>query len=210
MDGTITEPMLDFDLIKAEMGIGNQPILEALAQLRGRRLTRAKAVLHRHENRAARGAVLSRGCRPLLRWLRRKKIAAALLTRNSRRSATIVLRLHDLKLDAVISRDDGPHKPHPDSVHLACRKLGVKLNEVWLAGDGKYDVEAAAAAGIRSVWISLGRKRNFPTRPWKTVRDLAGLLDLLRKCTDQPGGTGPRSSAGIGRGASDCVNYSYR
>jgi hypothetical protein len=37
MDGTITEPMLDFPRIKAEMGIGQRPILEALAELSGPR-----------------------------------------------------------------------------------------------------------------------------------------------------------------------------
>ncbi len=33
MDGTLTEPLLDFPRIKAEMGIGNRPILEALAEM---------------------------------------------------------------------------------------------------------------------------------------------------------------------------------
>jgi hypothetical protein len=35
MDGTLTAPFLDFDLIKSEMGIGNAPILESIAQLEG-------------------------------------------------------------------------------------------------------------------------------------------------------------------------------
>ena len=35
MDGTLTAPMLDFPRIKAEMGIGERPILEALAELGG-------------------------------------------------------------------------------------------------------------------------------------------------------------------------------
>jgi len=33
MDGTLTEPLLDFPRIKAEMGIGQRPILEALAEM---------------------------------------------------------------------------------------------------------------------------------------------------------------------------------
>ena len=33
MDGTLTEPMLDFPRSKAEMGIGQRPILEALAEV---------------------------------------------------------------------------------------------------------------------------------------------------------------------------------
>src|SRR5690242_20677625 len=54
MDGTLTAPFLDFDQIKTEMGIGNQPILEALSKLDGPQREHAQAVLHRHEDRCAR------------------------------------------------------------------------------------------------------------------------------------------------------------
>src|ERR1700722_10438987 len=173
MDGTLTEPMLDFAAIRAEMGIAaGQPILQAMAGLRGRRLATAKAVLHRHENHAAGNATLSLGCRPLLNWLRRHGIQTALITRNSRRSAKIVLTLHNLTFDAVISRDDGPYKPDPESVLLACRKLSVAKEDAWIVGDGSHDIAAGVAAGVRTVWVSLGRKRHFDAKPWKTVRDL--------------------------------------
>src|SRR5256885_2252732 len=49
MDGPLTRPPLDFPRIKAEMGIGNRPILEALAELSGPQRQQAQAVLHRHE-----------------------------------------------------------------------------------------------------------------------------------------------------------------
>jgi len=183
MDGTMTEPLLDFDLIRSEMGIGDgEPILEAMEKLRGRRLTEARAVLHQHENHAAGAAVLSRGCRELMQWLHRKQIRTALITRNSRQCAKIVLRLHELSLDAVITRDDGPYKPDPKSVLLACRKLRVEPADVWLVGDGRYDVEAGVAAGVRTVWLSLGRKRKFVAEPWKSVRDLIAVKKLLLRC----------------------------
>src|SRR5438552_3035248 len=53
MDGTLTAPFLDFDLIKAEMGIGDQPILEALGKLDNPNRQAAESVLHRHEQRCA-------------------------------------------------------------------------------------------------------------------------------------------------------------
>ena len=69
MDGTLTEPMLDFPRIKAEMGIGDRPILEALAGMNPRERSIAETVLHRHEEEAARGSTLNPGCRELLEWL---------------------------------------------------------------------------------------------------------------------------------------------
>lgn len=182
MDGTLTEPMLDFAAIRAEMGIGNEPILEAMARMEESRLSAAQAVLHRHETAAAEGSTLSRGCRELLDWLSRAGLRTALITRNSRHCAQLVLRRHNLSLGALISRDDGPFKPDPAAVFLACNKIGVAPQDAWIVGDGSHDIEAGLAAGIRTVWVSLGRQRHFAAAPWQVVNDLLELTDLLGQC----------------------------
>src|SRR5689334_12399618 len=86
MDGTLTEPMLDFPKIKAEMGIGARPILEALAEMSPHLRAQAEAVLLRHEDHAAENSTLNPGCRELLDHLTGHSIPTALITRNSRRS----------------------------------------------------------------------------------------------------------------------------
>jgi FMN phosphatase YigB (HAD superfamily) len=53
-----------------------------------------------------------------------------------------------------------------------------------MVGDGVYDVAAGNAAGVRTVWISHGREREFDHVPWRTVRDLPELLTLLCGCSD--------------------------
>ncbi len=180
MDGTLTEPMLNFGVIKREMGIGQQPILEALAAMDPDRRRHAEAVLHRHEEEAASGSILNEGCHQLLQLLAEWKIPTALITRNSRRSATTVLSRHGLMLDILITREDGPFKPSPAPLLLACEKLGAEPAEAWMIGDGQYDVEAGIAAGIKTVWISHNKPRPFAAEPWKTVRDLMQLEKFLR------------------------------
>ncbi len=179
MDGTLTEPMLDFPLIKREMGIGNQPILEALAGMDAAARRAAEAVLLRHEERAAVESTLNPGCRELLEWVRSHGLRTALITRNSRLSVDTVLARHGLSVDVVIAREDAPPKPSPEPVRLACRKLGVPEAEAWMVGDGQYDVEAGLAAGVRTVWVSNGRPRPFDADPWLTVRDLGELAATL-------------------------------
>jgi HAD superfamily hydrolase (TIGR01509 family) len=178
MDGTLTEPMLDFPRIKREMGIGQQPILEALAAMEGARRDEAEAILHAHEDRAAHASVLNDGCMDLLRWLSERKIATALITRNSRKSMETVLRLHRLNFGVVISREDAPIKPSPAALSQACSRLGVAPADALMVGDGQYDVEAGAAAGIRTIWLSHGKPRPFVAEPWETVND---LLELTRE-----------------------------
>lgn len=180
MDGTLTTPMLDFPAIKAEMGIGTQPILEALALMDSARRAAAVEVLHRHEATAAEASTLNPGCRELLDWVEAKEIPFALITRNSRRSVDVVLRRHGLHIRVLITRDDGLFKPDPAPLRLACEKLGVNdLSSVWMIGDGRYDIEAGIAAGARTVWISHEKTRDFPTDPWKSLPDLPALLNEL-------------------------------
>jgi HAD superfamily hydrolase (TIGR01509 family) len=182
MDGTLTEPMLDFPRIKAEMGIGERPILEALAELDGERRAAAEAVLHRHEERAAAESTLNPGCRELLEWLSQRDVGIALITRNSAASAKMVIERHALVIDYILTRTDARPKPDPEALHLACRRLEVREADAWMVGDGQYDIEAATAAGMKSVWISRGRARPFAAEPWRSSRDLLELTQLLQAC----------------------------
>ena len=182
MDGTLTQPMLDFPRIKADIGIGTQPILEALAAMDESRRCVAEAVLHAHEERAARDSELNPGCDELIAWVGARKLRTAIITRNSRKSVAVVLEKHGLEFEVLITREDGKFKPHPTPLLMACEKLGIDPSEAWMIGDGSYDCAAGNAAGIKTVWISHGRVREFPDEPWRTVADLSELLTLLRSC----------------------------
>src|SRR5438067_1696555 len=81
MDGTITRPLLDFPRIKAEMGIGARPILEALAEMSSPDRARAEAVLHRHEEHAAAESTLNEGCAQVMRFVHERALRTALITR---------------------------------------------------------------------------------------------------------------------------------
>lgn len=98
MDGTLTEPYLDFDQIKRDMGIGPGPILESLAAMDSEPRRVAELILHQHEERAARGSTLNAGCEQLLKWLPEIGVETALVTRNSRRSVDTVFERHGFTL----------------------------------------------------------------------------------------------------------------
>src|SRR5688572_19664763 len=182
MNGTLTRPMLDFPRIKAEMGIGQRPILEAMAEMTADQRRKAQAVLDRHEEEAARLSTLNPGCHELLDRLAALKIRTALITRNSPGSVQTVVGLHGLKIDVTISRDDARPKPHPDPLMLACDRLGVTPPSAWMVGDGEFDVAAGLAAGARTVWIRHSRQRPFAAAPWREVEDLWELADLIERC----------------------------
>lgn len=184
MDGTLTEPAIDFAALRTEMGIGARPILEAMAEMSPAQRLAAETVLHRHEEQAASASVLNPGCDELIAWVRSKALPTALITRNSRRSAACVLERHGLAFDVLITREDGRFKPHPEPLLIACDRLSVPASSAWMVGDGSHDIEAGLAAGIRTVWISHGRARDFAAVPWRTVPGLEELLALLQQCRE--------------------------
>jgi HAD superfamily hydrolase (TIGR01509 family) len=179
MDGTLTEPMLDFPAIKAEMGIGSTPILEAMEQMSPAQRQRADQILQRHESTAAASSILAPGCAQLLDWAAKQNLRTAVITRNSRASVDAFLDRHRLPIDAHISREDCPFKPHPAPLLLACQRLGVEAGECVMIGDGQYDIEAGRAAGIRTIWLSLGRPRPFAAQPAQQTENLHTLRSLL-------------------------------
>ena len=182
MDGTLTRPMLDFDAIKREMGIGSRAILEAMAEMNAADRQRCEIVLDRHEELAAEQSELNDGCKDVIAYLRCRGVQMALVTRNSRRSVDTVLRKHDLSFECVISRETCTPKPDPQALRVACTRLNVTTADAWMIGDGRYDIEAGVAASVRTVWISHGQPRPFAATPWREARDLRQLEALFRSC----------------------------
>jgi len=186
MDGTLTQPYLDFPAIKREMGIPpDQAILESMAMMPPPQFQIAAEILHRREDEAAVNSTLNLGCEALLHWVHSQGIEIALVTRNTRKSVETVFGRHGLTIDVTITREDGVCKPAPDPLLLACERLGTTIDESWMIGDGYHDIEAAVAAGMTSVWISHDRERTFTAVPKYICRDLVELQKFLESCKDK-------------------------
>jgi len=185
MDGTLTRPNLDFDAIRADVGVVG-PILEAIDLLSADQQQIAHKKLLFHERLGAQTSELNDGCVELLRWVESVGIRTALVTRNTPESVETILRKFGLNFDVRITRDDKPYKPQPEPAWLACSRLGIDPTHAWFVGDGCHDIECAVAADIASVWISHGQPCSFDARPTVTVRDLLELHELLRQFAHAP------------------------
>ncbi len=181
MDGTLVQEMLDFDAIRREIGLpAGQPILEEIAKLSESQRRRAHEILDRHEMAAADGSVLHVGAVELLNTLHKQGVKTALLTRNSAACAQRVLTQHRLKLDFVATRENLPHKPHPDSILNITEHLGILPRQTLMVGDYLYDLQAAAAAGVDSVLLCVhGKKPDFSDQATWCIGTLLELLPLV-------------------------------
>jgi HAD superfamily hydrolase (TIGR01509 family) len=154
LDGTLTEPLLDFDLIRAEIGLPHGPILEQLAGLSVEEQRRAEVVLRRHEIAAIEQAVLADGCVELLALLRARKIPHGILTRNVRVAVEHFCARFGFQFAGTYTREDGPHKPAPDGVLHLCAGFAVPPARTLTVGDYKFDVMAGRAAGTHTALVT--------------------------------------------------------
>jgi len=158
MDGTLVDSGLDFAAMRCEMGLPDgEPLLEAIAELPDAQARRCWQILERHESEGADRATLIEGVSEFLAELHRRRWPTAVLTRNSREMTAATLRRFGLRFDTVMTRDDGPIKPDPASIHAICAKWNLHPNQAVMIGDYRFDIEAGRRAGTRTVLYTKGR-----------------------------------------------------
>lgn len=182
LDGTITQPYLDFDGIREEMGLEKHggPILEAMEKMTSEQRQRAEVILHFHEEKAVAESQLNDGARETLAALRQRGIPIGILTRNRKSNAWAVADKHRLHFDAVVGREDGPVKPDSFGVLHLCRRFGVEPAQTLLVGDYLFDLLCARAAGAIPVLLANhDRAEEFARHADFTVASLTELLPLI-------------------------------
>jgi hydrogenase expression/formation protein HypE len=160
-DGTLTIPgALDFPAIRVELGCpAGQPILEFIQSIQdppGRRrlMERLTAI----ETSAAGRSRPNVGAQELVRWLKTKRLAIGILTRNSRQSVLQALENFDAidttDFDLIISRDDPIcPKPSGEGIVWAAQRLHLQPGQILVVGDFVFDCQAGRAAGAPTVLL---------------------------------------------------------
>lgn len=84
---------------------------------------------------------------------------------------------HVLSVEAV-----GVFKPAPAVYQLAVDRLGVPAAAIAFQSSNAWDIHAASAFGMRTVWCNRSgqRRERLPGAPDREIKTLASLPDLLR------------------------------
>ncbi|HET6284752.1 MAG TPA: HAD family hydrolase [Polyangia bacterium] len=182
LDGTLVEPILDFDAMRVEIGLRpGLPILEQLAEGDDALRARAEVVMRRHELAAIAQATLSDGCVDLLEHLAARKVPVAILTRNIREVVDSFIRKFALDFVAAYTREDGPPKPSPAGVLHLCQRLGAAPADTLTVGDYKFDIIAGLRAGCRTALVTPTPPEDLAAwgPPHIVVRSLRELVPLF-------------------------------
>ncbi len=193
LDGTITQPSLDFAQIRQEMGLqcNPEPILEAMQGMTQAQMDRSLAILHRHEKRAVECSQLNPGVREVLAILPKQGVRIGVLTRNLHENALAVGRKHGLGFDGVVGRDDGPAKPDAFGIHSLCRKFGVLPEQTLMVGDYLHDMLCARSAGAVGVLLTSHEKnREFAEYASFTIENMSQIIQIMTVDVERPDHTG--------------------
>ena len=82
----------------------------------------------------------------------------AVATGKSRRGLDHCLAQHGLtaRFASLQTADDHPSKPHPAMIDAALAKTGMDRAEAVMIGDTVFDIDMAAAAGVRALGVAWG------------------------------------------------------
>lgn len=85
------------------------------------------------------------------------------------------------EVDAVVvSSEVGARKPSPIIFQIAAEVLGVPSNTEWMAGDNpEADIQGAANAGLKTIWIARDRYWPLDNEPTITVETIREALNRL-------------------------------
>jgi len=181
MDGTLTEPHIDFQALRRELGVMVGDIVDHLKSVDDAERRRLESILHRIEEDAAVNATLQPGAAELLDKLRARGIKLGLLTRNSRKSVETVLAKFGLRFDATLTREDGPHKPSPEPVLALARRWNLPPAEVLAVGDYVYDLRCAHNAGARAVLLVNDKVPEWAHEADFVIHDLSELPAVIER-----------------------------
>jgi HAD superfamily hydrolase (TIGR01549 family) len=192
-DGTLSQSgAIDYKKIRHAIGCpDDQPILEFIDRIRDINTRQnALTMLDYFELEAAANTKLEASAARIIPKLRRQKLLLGIISRNSRKS--ILRAFENFKsldlsdFDLLITRDD-PVMPKPSGqgIRLAAQYWKIKINQIIMVGDYRFDVDAGQRAGCLTVLIDKKRDPHLADIQCDfRITDLNELSHILR--LDQP------------------------
>lgn len=99
------------------------------------------------------------GIEALLMALKDRGAKLAVVTSKSRETVAMAFRVIPIEhyFDTVVTTDDSEnHKPHPQPLQLAMRRLDLTPAECIYIGDSPFDIKAGQAAGMATAAVGWG------------------------------------------------------
>ena len=186
MDGTLTEPMHDFEDLRRELQLPpGRPILESLALLPPDEAAPKRRRLDAIELELAAQARVAAGAAELLELLVQRDVPIGILTRNNRRNVEVTLAAAGLAAffapEDIVTRDEASPKPSPHGLELLFARWEVVAAECAMVGDYLFDLEAGRASGCLAIYVDVTRVFLYRDTADLSFESLSQVCALVRQ-----------------------------
>lgn len=182
----------DSNLVRRMVGLSLPVAIRHLAPDLDQERARAVTEFYKSSFRARREEGLLEeplydGIADLLRTLHAQGWSLAVATGKSDRGLTACLSGHGLAdlFTSLQTADRHPSKPHPAMLEAALFEAGAEPQQAVMIGDTSFDMQMAAAAGVRAIGVAWGYHPPEELRATgaigvaEQVADLAAMLEQL-------------------------------
>lgn len=127
------------------------------------------------------------GMKELIAELKKRGYKIGMVTSRLRKTTEQGMRRYGIMeyFDTVVTADDtDKHKPDPEPIHIALKKLGSVPERSVMLGDTMFDILCAKNAGVKSVLVSWAmavteEEKTGPNRPDHIIDQAEDLLKLI-------------------------------
>lgn len=185
LDGTLTVPVHDFTVIRAELGMtdSDTDILQFLGSLPPAVSATKHARLIGIEYELAERTAAAPGAWRLLDQLFRRDARVGILTRNTREIALHTLARIGLNgyfsAADVLGRDEAEPKPHPEGIDRLLATWGNTPEEAVMVGDYLFDLQVGRAAGTATIHVASSGDFRWPELADLAVATLEELAEAM-------------------------------
>jgi len=126
------------------------------------------------------------GIDTLLRELKEIGCKTAVVTSKRKVLAKRGLELFDLLKyfdDVVALEDTEKHKPEPEPILEALRRLNCEKHEALMIGDSEFDIKCAYNAGVDSAFVSWSQAIDYEDisiKPDYIIKDISEILNIIK------------------------------
>ena len=157
LDDTLVKSHLNFSKMRSDLGIDQgKDIIEELHKIDCvDKQKKYMDIIHEHEIIGAEKSEPMPGALDLVKYLHTNDIKTGILTRNSSFCANLMLKMHEIEVSPIYTRDNSLAKPHPDGLLKLSAHYDLKTEECLYIGDSHMDMEAAQNANMKGVFLDL-------------------------------------------------------
>ncbi len=95
--------------------------------------------------------------------------------------------------DVIVGLDSvTQHKPHPEGVITALKRLNVQAEEALFIGDNVSDIQAGKGANVTSIaigWSKKGVAHLQKAKPYTILHDMYTLIDVIKELDEHESNT---------------------